>query len=73
MKIENGRRAHLEIAGVFDGTAGVQGARASFLPNRSTARPESVKGGMLDGVPVRLVTTKDESGPFYTARFEVIE
>ncbi|KTF70701.1 hypothetical protein ACNFJ7_02195 [Sphingomonas sp. HT-1] len=73
MKIDNGRRAQLEIAGVFSGVAGVQGNRVSFLPNRSTARPESVKGGMLGGQPVRLTTTKDPSGPFYTARFEVIE
>lgn len=73
MKIENGSRARLEIAGVFDGIAGVQGNRASFLPNRTTARPESVKGGMLDGKPVRLSTTREQEGPFYVARFEVIE
>lgn len=73
MKIDNGRRARLEIAGVFEGTAGVQGNCASFMPNRSTARPESVKGGLLDGKPVLLTTTKDVAGPLYTARFQVIE
>jgi len=73
VKIDNGYRARLEIAGVFEGIAGVQGNRASFAPNRSTARPESVKGGLLDGKPVLLTTTKDETGPLYTARFQVIE
>lgn len=73
MNIDNGRRARLEIAGVFEGEAGVQGNRVSFLPNRSTARPESVKGGMLDGKPVKLVTTKEATGPFYTSRFEAFE
>ncbi|WP_066723564.1 hypothetical protein [Sphingomonas pituitosa] len=73
MKIDNGYRARLEIAGVFDGIAGVQGNKASFAPNRSTARPESVKGGLLDGKPVLLTTAKDETGPLYTTRFQVIE
>lgn len=73
MKIENGSRARLEIAGVFEGWAGVQGNRVSFLPNRTAARPESVKGGMLDGKPVLLATAREGSGPFYVARFEVIE
>lgn len=73
MKIENGDRVRLEIAGVFDGWAGRQGNRVSFLPNRTAARPESVKGGMLDGKPVRLATSVEGAGPFYTARFEAIE
>ncbi|WP_313534390.1 hypothetical protein [Sphingomonas sp.] len=73
MNIENGSRVQLEIAGVFDGIAGLQGNKVSFLPNRTTARPESVKGGMLGGKPVLLTTTKEGEGPYYVARFEVIE
>ena len=73
MNVDNGRRVRLEIAGVFEGLAGVQGNRASFVPNRSSARPESVKGGILDGQNVRLVTTRDGDGPVYIARFQVME
>jgi hypothetical protein len=70
--IDNGSRVRLVIAGVFDGIAGRQGNKLAFLPNRAGSRPSAVKGGIMDGVPVRLVTTKDAEGPFWTSRFEVI-
>lgn len=70
MIIDNGRRAKLVIAGVIDGMCGVQGNEISFIPNRPGSKPESVKGGMLDGKPVLLRTSKAESGPFYIASFE---
>ena len=73
MNVDNGRRVRLEIAGVFEGIAGVQGNRATFVPNRSSARPEAVKGGLLDGKPVLLTTAKEADGPMYVARFQVIE
>ncbi len=73
MNVDNGSRVRLEIAGVFDGIAGVQGNRATFVPNRSSARPETVKGGLLDGKPVLLTTTREADGPMYIARFQVIE
>lgn len=72
MKVDNGRRVRLIIPGVFDGWAGVQGNKASFIPNRLGSRPEAIKGGMLDGQPVLLWTTKEEGGRIYTARFEEI-
>lgn len=72
MIIDNGRRGRLIIDKVFDGWAGVQGNRVSFLPAPGAARPNTVKGGMLDGRPVLLTTTKDALGPFWTARFTVI-
>jgi len=70
--IDNGRQAHLVIAGVFDGTAGVQGNKLSFLPNLAGSQPGQVRGGLLDGQAIRLSTTKDATGPFWTSRFEVI-
>jgi hypothetical protein len=70
--INNGRRAHLVIAGVFDGMAGVQGNAVAFAPNRAGGSPGRVKGGILDGEPVLLSTTKDEFGPFWTSHFRVI-
>lgn len=72
MKIDNGRRARLVVPGVFDGDAGVVGNRATFVPNRYGDRPNTVRGGLLDGAPVLLAITKDENGPFWTARYEVI-
>lgn len=69
--INNGRRAHLVIAGVFDGMAGVQGSVVAFAPNRAGGNPGRVKGGVLDGVPVMLDSRKDEDGPFWTAHFRV--
>jgi hypothetical protein len=73
VKVDNGRRERLEISGVFEGIAGVQGNHVSFVPNRSTAEPEAVKGGILGGKPVLLTTAKDPIGPLYTARFTVVE
>lgn len=72
MIIDNGYSAKLEIAGVIDGTCGVQGNEISFIPNRPGSKPESVRGGLLDGKPVRLRTTKAETGPFYIAIFELL-
>lgn len=71
--IDNGRRVRLVIDGVFDGMCGVQGNKLAFRPNRAGKKPWLVKGGLLDGVPVFLDTTKDEVGPFWTARFEVMQ
>lgn len=71
--INNGERKHLIIAGVFDGQAGVQGDKLAFLPNRTGTNPGSVRGGLLNGEPVLLSATKDPVGPFWTARFKVIE
>lgn len=68
--IISGRRADLVIEGVFDGKAGVQGNQLAFVPNRGGANPASVKGGTLDGSPIRLVSRRDASGLFWTARFE---
>jgi hypothetical protein len=73
MSIDNGRRGRLVISGVFEGMAGVQGNNLSFLPNRRGSRPEAVRGATLDGKPIRLASIKDQVGPFWTARFEVIE
>jgi hypothetical protein len=70
---DNGHLAHLVIDGVHDGTCGVQGNKLAFRRNRRGKRPETVKGGLLDGRPVRLDTTKDEVGPFWTSRFEYYE
>lgn len=68
--IDNGTRKHLVIEGVFDGMAGVQGNRLAFRPNCAGKSPRDVRGAILDGEPVRLLSaTKDEIGPFWTARF----
>jgi len=69
--IDNGRRAHLVIEGVFDGPAGLQGGLLAFVPNLTDARPDAVHGGLLDGMPIRLTASKDPVGPFWTARYEV--
>lgn len=71
--IDNGRRAHLVIPGVFDGMAGVQGNKAAFAPNRGGGSPRHVRTGTLDGKPALLNTTKDEFGPFWTTQFQVFE
>lgn len=68
--INNGKRKHLVIVGVFDGMAGVQGSTLAFVPNMKGNRPESIKGGVLDGEPVMLTITKDAAGPLYRARFK---
>lgn len=73
MIIDNGSRQRLEIAGVFEGVAGVAGAFVSFAPNRFARSPAQAAAGMLAGVPVRLAPKKDPAGPFWTSRFEVIE
>lgn len=72
MIIDNGERKALSIEGVFEGMAGVSGAHVSFVPNRFSRRPDTARAGVLAGVPVLLVTTKDIDGPFWTARFEVM-
>lgn len=69
---DEGRLAHLVIDGVHDGVCGVQGDKLAFRRNKREKRPESVKGGLLDGKPVLLETTKDPVGPFWTARFREI-
>lgn len=51
----------------------LQAGYLAFIPNRAGARPDAVRGGLLDGMPVRLTTTKDAVGPFWTARYEVIQ
>ena len=68
--INNGKRAHLVIDGVFDGEAGVQGNQLAFVPNRSGRLPGTAKGGLLDGEPILLSTRKDPNGPFWLATFE---
>lgn len=71
MIIDNGSQQRLEIDGVFEGMAGVAEGFVSFVPNRGPKAPGDARGGMLNGVPVRLTPTKDPTGPFWTARFEV--
>jgi hypothetical protein len=71
--VDNGRRGHLVIDGVFDGQAGIQGDSLAFRPNRRGASPKRLMGGILDGEPVLLTASKDEFGPFWSARFEVIK
>ena len=74
MIIDNGRRARLIIAGVFDGMAGVSRGLVAFIPNRAGNKPEMARGAILDGDPVRLSDVqKAEGGPAYTARYQVIE
>lgn len=73
MRIDNGERQRLTIAGVFDGLAGVSGSYVSYVPNLRRSNPLSVKGGVLDSKPVLLEPVKDKDGPFWTARFEVVE
>lgn len=70
--IDNGRRAHLVIAGVFDGMAGVVGDRLAFVPNRFDRHPDAAHGGLLDGAPVRLAPVKDMTGNHWCSRFEVL-
>ena len=72
MKIDNGRRAPLEIDGVFSGEAGVRGRFVSFIPNQVGRRADMARAGILEGVPVKLAPMKDVSGPFWTSRFEVL-
>lgn len=72
MIIDNGRRATLEIAGVFLGEAGVRGPFVSFIPNRIGQQAEAARGGLLDGQPVLLAPIKETTGPFWTSRFEVV-
>ncbi len=71
--VDNGRRLPLVIENVFDGVAGVAGAFVSFVPAMGVRVPNRTITGLLDGVEVRLTPKKDPSGPFYTARFEVVE
>jgi hypothetical protein len=71
--IDNGRRGRLEIAGVFEGEAGIQGNSVAFRPNRAGSQPATAKGGILEGRPVFLTCKKDAVGPFWTAQFRVIE
>lgn len=73
MIIDNGRRVRLIIDQVFDGMAGELGGKLAFIPNRAGARPHAAKGALLDGVPVRIFPIKDASGPFWSARYEVIQ
>lgn len=74
MIVDNGRRARLIIAGIFDGMAGVSRGQVAFVPNRAGAKPEMARGGILDGDPVRLSDVqKAAAGPSYTARYQVIE
>ncbi len=70
MKIDNGYRAPLSIDGVFEGLAGVQGGFVSFVPNRSSRRPDEAKGGILNGQAVRIAPKKDPEGPFWTSAWE---
>ena len=73
MIVENGSRQSLQIHGVFDGMAGVAGDFVSFIPNRFAQRPGRATGGVLNGQPVLLSPQKEPTGPFWTARFKVIE
>ena len=70
--IDNGRRAHLIIAGVFDGLAGVVGDQLAFVPNRFDRRPDLAHGGVLDGRPVRIAPRRDLTGGHWSSRFEVL-
>lgn len=73
MTIDNGARRTLEIDGVFSGIAGVAGGFVSFVPNLRSRSAAQATRGVLGGVEVRLAPKKDEEGPFWTSRFEVIE
>lgn len=73
MIIDNGRKRRLIVAGVFDGECGESDGLLSFIPNRATARPESVRGGLLDGDVVILSDIKTGDGPFVTARYRVVK
>jgi hypothetical protein len=70
VKIDNGYRAPLSIAGVFEGAAGVQGRFLAFVPNCSDRRPNDAVAGILNGQPVRISPEKDPTGPFWTSAWE---
>lgn len=70
MKIDNGQKVELEIAGVFVGTAGMAGGYVSFVPNLGR-RPNKVVSAVIDGESAVLWPVKDAEGPFWTARYEI--
>ena len=69
MTIDNGRRRHLAIHGLFEGEAGESRGVLAFIPNRRGKRPAFARAGELDGLPVSL-TFIGESGPFVSYRYE---
>lgn len=70
MSIDNGRRVRLIVDGLFDGMAGEAGGIVAFVPNRHATRPESARGGLMDGEPVLLeIDVRRSDGRIFSYRW----
>lgn len=60
-QIDNGRSVNLTIHRLYDGLAMEVGGRVVFRP-QAGADPRAARGGIMDGVPLRVVDVREEAG-----------
>jgi hypothetical protein len=70
--IDNGRKVHLVVPGVFEGIAGESDGAVAFKPNMKVRRARQARDGELHGAPVRLIYVGEAAG-YVTFRYEALE
>lgn len=66
MKIDNGRRVRLDIAGLFAGEAGEADGIVALIPNGRGRAPRRVRG-TIDGAAVQLELASGVVAPPFVA------